>query len=158
MKWGSSQRWALGYEVTLKGVCLCVCECKSVCLCVTYISDICQIHWHICWCEWHWACRPAPSIPSPLYSLWHGTVLHLVCGVMRQTDETVGGFKVQSGLKLTGVFNYSTWSDNMKITVYQVYVFYKSNDFRMIFFLNKRGKKILIPSFLCHSYSSYADS
>lgn len=87
-----------------------------VCVCVTYISDICQIHWHICWCEWHWACRPSPSAPSPLYSPWHGTVLRLLYGVMRQTDETDGGSEAQSGVKLTGVLNYTTWSDNTSNT------------------------------------------
>ncbi len=95
VKWGSSQRWALGYEVALRGVCVCTCVvvCVWLCVCVTYISDICRIHWHICWCEWHWARRPAPSIPSPPHSLWHGTVLHLVHVVMRQTDGTEGGFQ-----------------------------------------------------------------
>lgn len=124
VKWGSSQRWALGYEAALKSerVFMDVCAC----VCVTYISDICQIHWHISWCEWHWACRPSPSVPSPPYSPWHGTVLHLVYRVMRETDETEGGFEVQSGVKHTRRLNYSTWGHNTTNTVHHLYVFVRT--------------------------------
>ena len=36
VKWGSSQRWALGYEVALRGVCVCVCVFVSECVTHAY--------------------------------------------------------------------------------------------------------------------------
>jgi len=98
VKWGNSQQWALGYESELKSECVYL--DVYVFVSVTYISDIHQIHWHICW-----ACRPPASVPAypPPGCPWHGTVLHLLCRVMRQMDET----EFQSGVKLTRCLNHN---------------------------------------------------
>lgn len=91
VKWGSSQRWALGYEATLKTERECVCVCARLCVCVCHTyqayvkftdtsADVSDTE----------PAGPLHPIPSPHIPPDVEQSFILVCRVMRQTIETEG--------------------------------------------------------------------
>lgn len=87
-----------------------------VCVCVSHIRHMSSSLTHLL--MWVTLSLQAHFIQFPPYSLWHGTVLHLLSGVMRQTDQTDRGRRAHSGVKLTAVLNYRTWCDDTINTVH----------------------------------------
>lgn len=132
VKWGSSQRWALGYEAALKSVC----GFMDVCVCHIHIRLMSYSLTHLLM----WVTLSLQAFSTAPYYHWHETVLHLVCRVIRQTNDTEVGFEVQSGVKRTERLNYRTWGDNTTNTVHHLNVFVQTMISGRYLFLNGSEK------------------